>query len=151
MLRFIICLILSVPIAGAASPPVYKDSGSPVEERIEDLVGRMTLEEKIMQLNQRTYGRNDNVNNHERVERPVDPTIGSVIYRSTSPALRNELQRRAMEETRLGIPILFGFDVIHGYRTIFPIPLAQSCAWDAQIVRDGCRIAATEAYLTGID
>ncbi|MCC8018690.1 MAG: glycoside hydrolase family 3 C-terminal domain-containing protein [Rikenellaceae bacterium] len=149
----IICLVIIITFfcGRLAAQPVYKDSGAPLEERVSDLLRRMTLEEKIMQLNQWTYGRNDNVNNHEKAERQVDPTIGSVIYRSTSPALRNELQRRAMEETRLGIPILFGFDVIHGYRTIFPIPLAQSCAWDAELVREGCRVAATEAYLTGID
>ena len=64
---------------------------------------------------------------------------------------RNAFQRLAVEETRLGIPIIWGFDVIHGWRTAFPIPLAQACSWNPDIVEAGCRVAARESYAEGVD
>jgi beta-glucosidase len=63
----------------------------------------------------------------------------------------NQLQRVAMEESRLGIPLLFGNDVIHGYRTIFPVPLAMSCTWEPGLVEAAARIAAEEASADGPD
>ena len=63
----------------------------------------------------------------------------------------NRLQRIATEESRLGIPLLIGNDVIHGYRTIFPIPLAESCTWDPGLVQEAARIAAEEASADGTD
>ena len=130
--------------------PPYRDKSLPTEQRINDLLGRMTLEEKILQLNQYTLGINTNENNQGEVaELPAG--IGSVIYNNQDPELRNTLQRRAMTETRLGIPVLFGFDVIHGFRTIFPIPLAQSCSWNPNLVEKACKATATEARTSGVD
>lgn len=129
---------------------VYKDPSAPVEQRVEDLLRRMTLEEKVMQVTQWTYGKNMNVNNVEREMKAVSPMIGSLLYRSTSAVFYNQIQRKAMEESRLGIPILCGFDVIHGYRTIFPIPLGQACAWNVDKVGESCRIAARESRLSGV-
>lgn len=137
--------------AGAASKPVYKDSSAPVERRVSDLVGRMTLREKILQLNQYVLGKNDNVNNLGELKSDIPAEIGSLIYFSDEPALRNALQKRAVEDSRLGIPILFGYDVIHGFRTIFPIPLAQAASWNPQMVEASCRAAAREAKYAGID
>ena len=130
---------------------IYKDAGAPIEKRIEDLLARMTLDEKIQQTNQWTYGKNANPNNIEASKNAVRPEIGSLIYRSINPVYRNEIQKKAMEQSRLGIPILMGFDVIHGYRTIFPIPLAQACSWNPELVQQSCAVAAKESKLSGVD
>ena len=134
--------------------PVYKNQDAPLEQRIADLIGRMTLEEKILQLNQQWYGENLNPNNHGEKTDTIAPEIGSLIFLSDEPELlkfRNDIQRRAMEKTRLGIPILFGFDVIHGMRTVYPIPLAQACSWNPALVSKAAGMAAREARLTGIN
>ncbi|WCT14181.1 glycoside hydrolase family 3 N-terminal domain-containing protein [Mucilaginibacter jinjuensis] len=145
-------LILGGQVLAAKPPvPVYKDKNAPVESRVEDLLKRMTLEEKIEQLNQQTVGDNNNPNNNG-YKKPTFPAgIGSLIYFSADPAFRNTVQKRAMEETRLGIPILFGYDVIHGFRTIYPISLAQGCSWNPELVEEACAVAAKETKLSGID
>ena len=107
-------LLVAAGLAGCSGREVYKDPAAEVEDRVEDLLGRMTLEEKVMQVTQWTYGKNMNVNNVESETKAVSPMIGSLLYRSTSPAYYNRIQRKAVEESRLGIPILCGFDVIHG-------------------------------------
>ena len=86
---------------------LYKDPKAPIEKRVNDLLSRMTLEEKVMQLNQYTLGRNNNVNNVGEEVKKVPAEIGSLIYFETNPALRNSMQKKAMEESRLGIPIIF--------------------------------------------
>jgi beta-glucosidase len=133
------------------SEVLYKDAGVPLEIRVNDLLARMTLKEKVMQLNQYTLGRNDNQNNRGDEVKNIPPETGSLIYMSTDPALRNSMQRRAMEDSRLGIPILFGYDCIHGFRTVFPIPLAQACSWNVPLVERGCRMAAQECRMSGVD
>ena len=130
---------------------LYKDASAPVEERVEDLLSRMTLEEKILQLNQYTLGRNTVENNLGEAVREIPAEIGSLIYFSDDAQLRNVMQKKAMEESRLGIPILFGHDVIHGYRTIFPIPLAQACSWNPALAEKACSISAQEAASSGVD
>lgn len=130
---------------------LYTDSSLPLDIRVEDLLRRMTIEEKVLQLNQYTLGTN-NIENNKGVEVKNTPAeIGSLIYFGTEPDLRNRMQRHAMENSRLGIPILFGYDAIHGFRTIFPIPLAQACSWNPGLVEQGCRITAQETKLSGID
>lgn len=131
--------------------PVYKNKNAPVETRVADLLSRMTLKEKILQLNQYTLGNNNNVNNVEMKLNEMDPRIGSYIYFNDDPVFRNSVQKRAMENSRLGIPILFGADVIHGFRTIYPIPLAVACSWNPDLSGEACRIAAKEARLSGVD
>lgn len=130
---------------------IYKDKKIPIEKRIKDLLSQMTIEEKILQTNQLTYGKNANANNIEASKKAIRPEIGSLIYRSISPVYRNEIMRKAMQESRLGIPILMGFDVIHGYRTIYPIPLAQACSWNPDLVTKASAVAAKESKLSGVD
>lgn len=130
---------------------MYKNKNATLELRINDLLKRMSLEEKILQLNQQTVGDNNNPNNlgYEKPNFPYE--IGSLIYFGKDPVFRNSIQKGALEKTRLGIPILFGYDVIHGYRTSFPISLAQACSWNPDLVQDACAIAAREAKLSGIN
>lgn len=129
---------------------LYKDSKVPVEIRVADLLSRMNTEEKVLQLNQYTLGRNNNVNNVGIVN-DIPAGIGSLIYFETSPGLRNAMQRRAMEETRLAIPILFGYDAIHGFTTVYPISLAQACSWNPALVEKACAVTAQEARMSGVD
>ncbi len=134
-----------------ASGPVYKDKNAPIESRIKDLVSKMNLDEKILQLNQYTAGLNTNANNIGEAVKAIPAEIGSLIYFSADPVWRNQIQKKAMEESRLGIPILFGFDVIHGYRTVYPISLGQACSWDPALVTEAAAVAAREAKLSGVD
>ena len=137
----------------SADLPLYRRADQPVERRIDDLLGRMTLEEKIDQLHQ--CGISDtNVNNLAQHADEFRATYGSFIIGgppATVLATRNAFQKRAVTESRLGIPALFAADVIHGYRAITPIPLAQACSWNPELVQRGCTAAAAEAKAHGID
>ncbi len=133
----------------AEPPPPYRRADLPIEQRIADLLGRMTPEEKSDQLTQWHTG-DLNPNNIAARSGVIRPTYGSFIL-GGSLATRNALQREAVTATRLGIPILFGADVIHGFRAITPIPLAQACTWNPELVRRGCAMAAAEAKAHGID
>lgn len=130
---------------------VYKDPNANIEDRIEDLLSKMTIEEKIWQLNQLILGENTNTNNIGIEIKEIPPEIGSLISSTTDTEVRNAMQKRAIEESRLGIPILFGMDVIHGYRTIFPIPLAQACSFNPELTMHASQIAAKEAKQSGVD
>lgn len=130
---------------------LYKDTAVPVEIRVEDLLSRMNTDEKVMQLNQYTLGRNNNINNVGEEVKNVPGEIGSLIYFGADPQLRNAMQRRAVKETRLGIPVMFGYDAIHGFRTIYPISLAQACSWNPALVTKACAVSAQEARMSGVD
>ena len=129
----------------------YKDASLSVDDRVESLLSQMTLAEKLGQLNILVMGKNDNANNNEdREGRKLSPETGAFIYFGTNVDNANELQRRAMEETRLGIPVLLGHDVIHGHRTLLPMPLAQACSWNRDLVYRGARESAKESYKSGL-
>lgn len=116
-----------------------------IERRIESLVSKMTLEEKIGQMNQiSTSG-----NVLEIRELVKKGQIGSILN-EIDPKLINAIQRVAMEESRLGIPILIGRDVIHGFKTIMPIPLGQAASFDPAIAEKGARVSAIEASSLGV-
>lgn len=113
-----------------------------------ELLARMTLEEKIGQLAQVPSG-GAHVPDHLR-QAIRDGRVGAVINEVHAPTV-NELQRVAVEESRMGIPLLVGRDVIHGFRTVFPIPLGQAASWNPALVRDAARIAALEAAAAGVN
>jgi beta-glucosidase len=149
-LATIILLFIAHSIC-AGQIPIYKNKKALTESRVEDLLKRMTLEEKILQLNQGTVGDNNNPNNTAFKKPSFAPGIGSLIDFSADPAFRNTIQKAAMEETRLGIPILFGYDVIHGFRTVYPISLAQGCSFNTALVQQMCAFSAQETKLSGVD
>lgn len=119
-----------------------------VESKIDILLEKMTLEEKVGQMTQRSKHGEDGPENIEDEVRKGN--IGSFLN-ITQLQQRNELQRIAVEESRLGIPLIFGFDVIHGYRTIFPVPLAEAASWNIDLMEKTAAIAAKEARAVGID
>jgi len=122
-----------------------KQMNDPIETKIDALISKMTLKEKIGQMNQLTgMGLHLDMRNQIKAA-----NVGSILN-ETNPKIINELQKIAVTQTRLGIPLVFARDVIHGFKTIFPIPLGQSCSWNPEIVEDAARIAAVEATSTGI-
>jgi beta-glucosidase len=123
--------------------PIYLDPSQSVEARVEDLLSRMTLEEKIGQMCQYTKY----PEKHE--ELIAAGRVGS-LFNVTGAEQTNEVQRIAVERSRLGIPLIFGLDVIHGYSTIYPIPLAMASSWDTEMAEKAASIAAAEASSEGI-
>jgi beta-glucosidase len=141
-MKLIKVLALGALLAGCGQA---KDDGGQIEMRIDGLLSQMTLQEKIGQLQQNTlWGKIDD----KTLQLVKDGKVGSFLN-VDSIADKNALQKAAMENSRLKIPLLFGRDVIHGYRTIFPIPLAQSCSWNPELVKKAARIAAVECSSTG--
>lgn len=130
----------------------FRDPTLPVAARVADLLSRMTLEEKVDQLHQCGIG---DANPNNIAERPDEfrPTYGSFILNGLQAdlATRNALQRMCVERSRLGIPAIFGCDVIHGYRAITPIPLAQACTWDPELIRRACAETSAMARAQGVD
>jgi beta-glucosidase len=122
-----------------------QSGNDPVEKKVNGLLSKMTLEEKIGQLIQE----NSSGYSENRAGQIRNGGIGSILN-ETDPEIISALQKVAVEESRLGIPILFARDVIHGFKTIFPVPLGQGASWNPQLVKEGARIAAVEATSTGI-
>ncbi len=124
------------------------DNDDHVEQRIYELLEQMTLAEKIGQMNQRHAGVPDPLG-----DLADDLRAGGVgaVLNIVDVELVNELQRIAVEESRLGIPLLVGRDVIHGFRTIMPIPLGQAATFNPDVVETGARVAALEAATTGVN
>ena len=120
-------------------------ASSDVESRVEKLLSQMTLAEKIGQMNQASVG--GDVSNYADALRKGQ--IGSILN-EVDPVKINEYQRICVEESRLGIPLLVARDVIHGFHTIFPIPLGLAASFDPALVEEGARIAALEATSQGI-
>jgi beta-glucosidase len=140
--------------AGGASPSGSKAGVQPLDEsevsaRADAIIARMSAEEKAGQLSQYFY-----FHQLPPLAKLVDESldqgrVGSLLF-VTDPAETNRLQKIAVDKTRLKIPLLFGFDVIHGFRTIFPVPLGMAASWDPKMVEDAQAIAATEARAVGI-
>ena len=116
-----------------------------VEQRVERILSQMTLAEKIGQMNQVSAG--GDVSNYADALRKGQ--IGSILN-EVDPVKINEFQRISLEESRLGIPLLVARDVIHGYHTVFPIPLGLAATFDPALVEEGARVAALEATAQGV-
>lgn len=122
-----------------------KNEKTDVEARINAIMSQMTLQEKIGQMNQLTgSGLTEDMKGQIK-----NGTVGSILN-EIDPEIINELQRIAVEESRLGIPLIFARDVIHGFKTIFPIPLGQAASWNPEVAEEGARISAIEATASGI-
>jgi len=141
-----LCILLAVSCTRS-------DTGSsPKEVFIDSLINEMTLDEKIGQLTLFTSGwtiTGPTLNENYRQD-ILNGRCGN-LFNAHTVAYNRELQRIAVEETRLGIPLMFGYDVIHGHRTIFPIPLAESCSWDPDLVKKTAALSAKEAAASGLN
>ncbi|MFK7935701.1 MAG: beta-glucosidase BglX [Saprospiraceae bacterium] len=128
-----------------------------IDERVTELLARMTLTEKVGQMNQYNgfwdatgpapKGDNSAARKYEHLR---NGQVGSMLNVHGVDKVR-ALQKIAVEETRLGIPLIFGFDVIHGYKTLAPIPLAEAASWDLAAIEQSARVAATEAASVGLN
>ncbi len=115
---------------------------SEIDRKVDELLGQMTLHEKIGQMNQLSGGA-------WVAGQAAEGEVGSILN-CVDPAEINAVQKAAVEQSRLGIPVLVSRDVIHGFRTIFPIPLGQAATFDPEVVEKGARIAAVEATASGV-
>ena len=127
----------------------YRNAAVPLNQRVEDLLARMTMQEKLGQLNQQLF------QSHETAEQWIDGvragTAGSFYTQHSGPTLHNQLQKVAIEASRLGIPLSFGTDIIHECRVIFSVSLGLSCAWEPGLLERSQAVAAREARRCGID
>ncbi|MEW5978243.1 MAG: beta-glucosidase BglX [Acidobacteriota bacterium] len=142
VLAFLFC----AGVLPASGPP--RSSEATTDAKVNTLLARMTLEAKLGQL-QQLDGHANGDYRPEHVDLARQGLLGSTLNVRGAGRV-NALQRVAMEESRLGIPLLFAFDVIHGYRTIFPVPLALAAAWDPSVAEEAASIAAAEATAAGI-
>lgn len=139
----IICILVLL-LSGSAE--TTQQSG--VEKRIDALLAQMTLEEKLGQL-QQLDGHADGKYRPEHLELARKGLLGSTLN-VRGVKTTNELQKAAIEQSRLKIPLIFGFDVIHGYRTIFPVPLGEAASWDPAAIERAASIAAAETRASGV-
>ena len=141
----------------AANTIIDSSSGEETntQDFIEDLIGKMTLSEKIGQMTQYDASwdvtgppvQKDDIDRYETI---AEGRVGAMLNILGTEATR-EAQKIAVENSRLGIPLLFGYDVVHGYKTMFPIPIADACSWDLTHIENATRIAATEATAAGLN
>lgn len=142
-------LICAILLIQCSSVPTGKSSTR--EKFIDSLLGKMTFEEKIGQLTLYTSGwavtgptmKEDYLND-------IRKGYCGNVFNAHGVRYNTGLQKIAAEETRLGIPLLFGLDVIHGFKTIYPIPLAEACSWDLKLIEETARLSALEATASGI-
>jgi len=141
-------LLLALAIVFSILPVSAQTQHPNIERRINALLARMTLEEKLGQLQQLDGEANGNFRPEHR-DMVRKGLLGSTLN-VRGVGRTNELQHLAMEESRLKIPVIFGFDVIHGYRTIFPVPLGEASSWDPSAAERSASIAAMEARAAGV-
>src|SRR5258707_3375971 len=147
-MRNIIFILLVFAIA--CSKP-QRDSSQRMNVVVDSILQKMTLEEKIGQLNLPSAG--DFVTGQAEnsdIAKKIEKGLVGGLFNIKSVAKIKEVQKLAMEKSRLKIPLIFGMDVIHGYEPVFPIPLGLSCTWDMNLIERSARIAATEASADGI-
>ncbi len=146
-MKHVLLIFSAIYLLSCTSP-----SKDPIDEKVEILMKQMTLEEKVGQLIQypsHEVNTGPTVKNTNEAEDIRNGYVGSLLNVTGNESTR-QLQKIAVEESRLKIPLLFGFDVIHGYKTIFPIPLAEASSWDLEAMEKSARIAAIEASSDGI-
>jgi len=150
----VILTIFCTTAVFSQSPKTYQNPAekAKMDKFVSELMSRMTLDEKIGQLNLPSIGFDVTgpiVN--QDVDKKIKSGLVGGVFNTYTPEAVRKLQDMAVKETRLGIPLIFGYDVIHGHKTIFPIPLALSCSWDMALIEQSARIAAQEASADGLN
>src|SRR5258708_11557021 len=138
-------LFIAATAAIAQSPAFSAEN----EQRARDLLKQMTVEEKVGQMTQSAGIVMPGISSNKPDDLIAQGKVGSVLWLIDVKEI-NRLQHIAMEKSRLHIPILFGFDVIHGYRTVFPVPLAMASSWDPSVEEQAQRLASQEALAARI-
>lgn len=134
-------MVLAASLMGCSQP---QDKNTEIENKVETLLHKMTLEEKLGQMNQLSPWDFEDL-----AKRVRKGEVGSILN-VVNPEEVNKIQKIAVEKSRLGIPLIVSRDVIHGYKTIFPIPLGQAATFNPEVVKEGARVAAIEASTDGI-
>jgi len=151
-LRILLCcfLLLGVTVAQISAPTAWTNNPQ-IESRVDALLKQMTLEEKIGQLITYSQGARTGpgTGRSDYKELVAKGQLGS-IFNLTGASATNAMQKIAMEQSRLPIPLIFGLDIIHGFRTTFPVPLALAATWDPALVERASRVAAREASREGV-
>jgi beta-glucosidase len=143
---WLLSILLLIAATGRNFAQSAPRSDAEIQQAVDSLLQKMTTEEKIGQLSQLFV-----FDAGETVEKSVAMgEVGSLLF-ITDPAAINRLQHLAVEKSRLHIPLIFGFDVIHGFRTIFPVPIAMAASWDPSLEMQGQATAAKEAHAVGIN
>ncbi len=138
-------------VAEEHATPAWARPDAKMDAFIDDLMARMTLDEKIGQLTLLTSDwESTGPTMRDTYKQDIKSGRVGAIFNAYTAKYTTELQRVAVEETRLGIPLLFGYDVIHGHRTIFPISLGEAASWDMQAIEKSARVSAQEASAEGI-
>ena len=120
--------------------------------KVDSILELMTLEEKVGQMTLYTSGWDvTGPTLNENYKQDIIAGRCGNVFNAHTVKYNRELQRMAVEESRLGIPLLFGYDVIHGHKTIFPIPLAEACSWDLELIQEAARLSAKEAAASGLN
>ena len=147
--RFLLTAVITASAFTAMAAP-KADKGK-MDQFIDNLMGKMTLQEKIGQLNLPVSGEivTGQAKSSDVAGKIRKGQVGGLFNVKGVENIR-EVQKIAVEQSRLKIPLLFGMDVIHGYETVFPIPLALSCSWDMEAIKESARIAAKESSADGI-
>ena len=146
LFRLALCSISLIAASGRNVAQSAQRTDADVQHFVDSLLQRMTTEEKIGQLSQLFV-----FDSSDPVEKPVARgEVGSLLF-ITDPAMINRLQHIAVEKSRLHIPLIFGYDVIHGFRTIFPVPIAMAASWDPSLETEAQATAAKEARSVGIN
>jgi beta-glucosidase len=146
--RFSLLALILLVLASSLATPLATSSQNENEKKIDALLKRMTLAEKLGQL-QQLDGEGNGTFRPEHPDLIRKGLLGSTLNVRGAKST-NQLQHVAMDESRLKIPVLFGFDAIHGYRTIFPIPLAEASSWDPAAAERSTSIAARETRAAGV-
>jgi len=148
---FIATFIVTLLLTSCESTGKLEGAEKEIARKVDSVLSLMTLEEKVGQLMQYSgFGEFTGPvsDDHNYMEVLKNGMVGSMLNVNGAEYTR-KLQQVAVEETRLGIPLIFGYDVIHGYRTIFPVPLAETASWDMELIETSARVAAAEAAAAG--
>ncbi|MCK4749918.1 MAG: glycoside hydrolase family 3 C-terminal domain-containing protein, partial [Bacteroidales bacterium] len=146
-------IVLSVLLFyGCGTGPAQMQADKQLDRKVDSVLSLMTLEEKLGQLSLLTSDW-DVTGPVMRTQYLEDIRAGKCgnIFNAHTVAYIKKLQKVAVEETRLGIPLLFGYDVVHGHRTLFPIPLAEACSWNLDLMKKSAQLAAKEAAASGLN
>lgn len=151
----LLCIVLTISCSKKINNSTVENSMNTISVKVDSLLNIMTLQEKIGQMNQYNgfwdvTGPTPNEGNAEQKYNHLKSGLVGSMLNVVGAEENRKIQKIVVEETRLGIPLIIGYDVIHGYKTLSPIPLAESASWDLEAIENSSKVAALEASAAGI-